>query len=950
MIDFGKLPLLQDEYPLDYVGRHQATSPQAAAWIKKTREELQTDSVQQALLAALKKFRPEDANHKVSKKLYNKSFKEAKSLEDAIDAATEEQQQVHADLTAAQANKVKQSELIENLEKRNTHLTETLKNLNSALASVKKKQECHFPLFTILHTTSSSGKECLTLKTPFFLGYPGRFGVVCLGFPLVYKDARDSGKNKIMGKSGKPIKEATIYFDQPVAIKIVWKGSDPSEEIRQTIEKWKKYDKSGEKFSYYSTQVRQSLFKLKVLADIDSEELQLLKELVSKASELPPELTAKIRNITDAADGKSVTFGVVEIEKLQELLYKAVSNTPILQSKPELKGNTEVKKAHLEKMLLQKLQKFFRYDNTQPSKQSPTFYKGYMILPLRKGISLGELWDGVLQSRSAGEVALEGMTFQKAIELCIAVIEAVIAFHATSKVHRDLKLDNVMVFHNPEGKFEIELVDPDMAVPVDVPTENLLQGTLGFMATEIFALRAKSLNPHKNPQYVPAFIHDIYSLGVMLTIVLTGSTYLIDARIEHYKIESNMLKAPPKLKTQLLQDTLKDEPNANAYWLQRYPGCNSKLKPICSILLDMLVEPDFLTYGMPGIKQEPLVRPSLDQVLVVFNQALLGFDDSVETKSLLSAIERENEEIDLAKKALFFEKVQFSVVLLDKVAAFHKTECVYQNIAPINITYKKNEPGGGVPFEVFLNEDKKAKINEIQLEVRHTLHYLDPGIIQQLQRTGFEYYNALVTYDIFCLGLTLLLLWTENDVATADRAQELGTHASLGVIERSWSEATAFLKKIRSLAPLNLTWLHDTPQASAFWAWRYPTNNNDTWRIREVILKMLRAPSIQQMQRNSGMLASSSSMQRDVSTMSLSSSHAQADNISVTSASRVSLASASPKSPLLEPWISLADAIKAFENLLPGSRIIPSTDKRFTPPSLTIESTSAVAFTIREKA
>lgn len=119
-----------------------------------------------------------------------------------------------------------------------------------------------------------------------------------------------------------------------------------------------------------------------------------------------------------------------------------------------------------------------------------------------------------LQSRlEAGDsLALGEITY-----LFIALCDALEAAHELGIVHRDLKPGNVFLGRGPKGELQVKLIDFGLAKLLNNTDGVALTAHLGVVGTPAYMapeqLRGEPLDPRA----------DIYSMGVMLYQLLTGS-------------------------------------------------------------------------------------------------------------------------------------------------------------------------------------------------------------------------------------------------------------------------------------------------------------------------------------------------------------------------------------------------------------------------------------------
>lgn len=97
--------------------------------------------------------------------------------------------------------------------------------------------------------------------------------------------------------------------------------------------------------------------------------------------------------------------------------------------------------------------------------------------------------------------------------------QALLHLHSNSIVHRDIKLDNILIFDHEKGGITAKLADFGFATSLrsDQNTLNSYKGTRrGYMAPEIHACKEDS-NKHYDPKAA-----DIFALGVVLFALVLG--------------------------------------------------------------------------------------------------------------------------------------------------------------------------------------------------------------------------------------------------------------------------------------------------------------------------------------------------------------------------------------------------------------------------------------------
>lgn len=709
------------------------------------------------------------------------------------------------------------------LKSSNQSAAEAESESSSIKETIRKKQTTEFfPNFSIItisyKTTEGKTRYHFIALTDFISGEQGSMGIVQLGFPI---EISGSGSEK----------NYTLCFDKPLAIKIMINPIDQtkSPEVNQDkqyrasqkiIDNWKKANKKLD-FKYSGILIR----------------------VISIPEPPTPQSAAASRSRSDTGASRNSTN-----------LSTAMEMGPL-----------------------------------KPVDKNRQVLESYVVLPWRDGKTLADIIDddvylakdrSIPSNKRVQRPLHERMSYQSMLKLCIAIITAVIEFQesnssekslaakASSFVHRDIKPENIMCYQDDNLEWRVELLDYDMRVEAKKAIYDDLAGTPAYMAPERLRHRQqKEKSTIKNPEYIPLISHDTYSLGIVLAIVLSGSYRIVLERDKQFMLARSQAQSHlsasqvsaaenPSIQSSqhktfatyvagplaaLDMECLNPE---NVDLKRRYPGCN--LAPICDIISQMLHDP------VPPQLPE---RPSLKNVLLVFQAVQQGFAGTTsQERDMLEPITEEAAKSLKERITPAVVKAQFSIALIDAIAEAHKCNCAHLGLNPLNIQYKKNLPGSGLPaFEIILPDyDKTAMLNSSSQKINVELHDLDPHIIFSLKKSNS--YTISAMHDIYNVGLLLLLLWLESDIAVLARAEQLGTsyaeHSAekrSRYIERDLNQKLSFIKGITELAPLDLSWIQNTPKANQFWKKRYPELVNQNigdaiviHPIRSVILAMLR--------------------------------------------------------------------------------------------------------------
>ncbi|MCS4484446.1 Stk1 family PASTA domain-containing Ser/Thr kinase [Gleimia sp. 6138-11-ORH1] len=125
---------------------------------------------------------------------------------------------------------------------------------------------------------------------------------------------------------------------------------------------------------------------------------------------------------------------------------------------------------------------------------------GYLVMEYVPGITLR----GLLQKQGA-------LSVRKALDYCEAILQALNVAHSVGIIHRDIKPENVLVLPDES----IKVTDFGLARAIsDVSSASTgsVMGTVAYLAPEIVS------------EVNPDFRCDLYSLGIMLFEMLTGTT------------------------------------------------------------------------------------------------------------------------------------------------------------------------------------------------------------------------------------------------------------------------------------------------------------------------------------------------------------------------------------------------------------------------------------------
>jgi serine/threonine protein kinase len=124
------------------------------------------------------------------------------------------------------------------------------------------------------------------------------------------------------------------------------------------------------------------------------------------------------------------------------------------------------------------------------------------------------------------------------------ILEAVDYCHSNSIVHRDLKIENILL----DKKGKVKLIDFGLANFVD-PYKHLATfcGSLYFAAPEVISAK-KYIGPEGNDT-CDNFIVDMWSIGIILFVLVTGRVPFDDSTLPalHKKIKSGIYDSPRRV-------------------------------------------------------------------------------------------------------------------------------------------------------------------------------------------------------------------------------------------------------------------------------------------------------------------------------------------------------------------------------------------------------------------
>ncbi len=115
----------------------------------------------------------------------------------------------------------------------------------------------------------------------------------------------------------------------------------------------------------------------------------------------------------------------------------------------------------------------------------------------------------------------QGPRWQQIRQIFKEIVLAVQHIHNLGIVHRDLKLDNVMIYHDHQGNLSVKLIDFGLSTILFQGQQCLQRvGSVAFMSPEI-------CGNHKHDHST-----DVWSLGVILQALLTRRLPFVNVNIE----------------------------------------------------------------------------------------------------------------------------------------------------------------------------------------------------------------------------------------------------------------------------------------------------------------------------------------------------------------------------------------------------------------------------------
>lgn len=187
---------------------------------------------------------------------------------------------------------------------------------------------------------------------------------------------------------------------------------------------------------------------------------------------------------------------------------------------------------------------------------------GYLPLEWIEGQSIETFVVQTLGGASFGDLSLDKKILL--LDWCQKLIRVVNQLHATGYVHRDLTASNVWL----AGNGTLYLLDLELCHALNDPSPAFGLGTAGFMS------------PQQANRETPAIADDLYAIGCLLLLVVTG----IDPRRLVRKQDDHLLAC--------LQEITQDAP-----------------LPLLKII-------------MGCISSDPLIRPSLEVISSVLSQSI----------------------------------------------------------------------------------------------------------------------------------------------------------------------------------------------------------------------------------------------------------------------------------------------------------------------------------------
>lgn len=372
------------------------------------------------------------------------------------------------------------------------------------------------------------------------------------------------------------------------------------------------------------------------------------------------------------------------------------------------------------------------------------------------------------------------------IDMCAAVQHA----HQKGIIHRDLKPSNILVSHN-DGKPMVKVIDFGIAkaIGMELPEKTVFTqfgrmiGTPQYMSPEQAELNVLDVDTRS----------DIYSLGVILYELLTGTTPLDGALLRNaaYGEVQRLIReqAPPKPSTKLAESSSGVSPRAlrgDLDWIvlkalekdpgRRYESAGAMAEDLLRFLQHKPVEarPPSMTYLMLRFTRRhrgPVIASAALLLALVLGAVgtSIGMKRALDAKAELIG---KNEELDQQKLALVDYKERLSGLL----------ESNQKMLGEIS-RMSTSEAGLPTEFEA-LRKENQALLDKVSSEVANQQRYAEEIEKLQQAKAKLEKYVSDLSRDRMLLKGDLAALREElfKDAITSLRMNERGEFYLDGIL------------------------------------------------------------------------------------------------------------------------------------------------------------------------
>jgi serine/threonine protein kinase len=223
---------------------------------------------------------------------------------------------------------------------------------------------------------------------------------------------------------------------------------------------------------------------------------------------------------------------------------------------------------------------------------------------------------------SLGRSGNEGFYFSKdKVKYFLDICNGLRYLQANRIIHRDIKLENIVLIRKPKRGFILKLIDFDNYVVLPEGQDFVLLednfGTLGYKAPElIFSRRVddKRLFPY-------SFASDIYSVGVLFFNILTERSFFVLVLdtlqlVIKKKINKKKFKNNIKYKTFVYKHILKNYTEILVQIFNKYLSVPEDVLRLSKSEKDKIfAKKKLFTMIFRMLASQPEIRPNVDQVI-----------------------------------------------------------------------------------------------------------------------------------------------------------------------------------------------------------------------------------------------------------------------------------------------------------------------------------------------